>query len=142
MTNQIKTPRLIMTLPHTTGEEAGALAMLAEFYLKQTQGGGITVTHAQTYPLTMRYLDLYHRTSEESANLILATGSMVSRENTAEAYFSTEPSGHAAGYGDTCLHVRVPDHLAELEDEFPNGEQHYRVKVSSLAPEHFIGVVR
>lgn len=74
--------------------------------------------------------------------MIVATNGMVSRENTQEAYFSNRVEGQAEGYGEVAVHIRVPDELAELEDEFPDGEQHYRVKVELLRPEHFIGVVR
>ena len=83
-------------------------------------------------------LDLYHRTTPEAAAQILATGRMDSRENTREAYFSTRREGHAEGYGEGVVHLRIPRYLAELEDEFPDGEQHYRVMVADLRPEHFI----
>ena len=33
---------------------------------------------------------------------------------------------------------RVAKVLAELEDEFPDGEEHYRVHVAKLRPEHFV----
>lgn len=83
-------------------------------------------------------IDLYHRTTPEAVALILATGRMVSRENTGEAYFSTVADGHAAGYGEALVHVRVPTEWTELDDEFPDGEQHYRVKVSLLRGQHFV----
>ncbi|MGV8846512.1 MAG: hypothetical protein ACOH1Y_17220 [Propionicimonas sp.] len=83
-------------------------------------------------------VDLYHRTSVEHADLILATGRMISLEHTGEAFFSNRPDGHVSGYGEAVVHVRVPSDLADLEDEFPDGEQHYRVRVSALRPEHFV----
>jgi hypothetical protein len=84
-------------------------------------------------------IDLYHRTTAAAAASILETRTMTSRENTREAYFSTASSGgQADGYGDTVVHIRVPVELAEIDDEFPDGEQHYRVKVSALRPEHFV----
>lgn len=87
-------------------------------------------------------IDLYHRTSADAAAAILTGCAMTSRENTQEAYFSTRPDGHATGYGTTVVHVRVPAHLARLDDEFPDGELHYRVRVADLRPEHFVGASR
>lgn len=77
-------------------------------------------------------LDLFHRTSHTAAELIAVEKAMISKENTAEVYFSTNRLGQAEGYGEAVVHVRVPVEIAELEDEFPNGEQHYRVKASAL----------
>lgn len=82
--------------------------------------------------MTEADLDLWHRTTPEIAERIHATGAWVSKENTGEVYFSTRPDGHAAGYGEALVHVRVPEHLAELDDEFPDGEQHYRVHPRDL----------
>lgn len=64
---------------------------------------------------------------------------MSSRENMQEAYFSTKrDGGQATGYGDAVVHVRVSKNMAQLDDEFPDGEQHYRIPVSQLKPEHFV----
>lgn len=43
----------------------------------------------------MTTLDLYHRTSEEAARAIVATGRFLTRENTPEAYVSTHVDGDA-----------------------------------------------
>jgi hypothetical protein len=86
-----------------------------------------------------RWLDLYHRTDLESARSILRTGRFRSRENTGEAYFSNAPTGAAVGYGEAVVHIRVPVEMADLEDEFPDGEQHYRVRPQRIRPEHIIG---
>lgn len=83
-------------------------------------------------------LDLYHRTTPEAAADIARTRRMTSLENTREAYFSTSLHGQATGYGDGVVHVRVPAELAELDDEFPDGEQHYRVHIDRLQPQHFV----
>jgi hypothetical protein len=84
------------------------------------------------------HLDLYHRTDAKSAAIIHATKKMTSKENTQRAYFSThEDSDYGKGFGDHVIHVRVPSHMADLDDEFPSGEQHYAVKVNKLRPEHF-----
>lgn len=92
-------------------------------------------------------LDLYHRTTPERAETILREHRMASPELNADgepaAFFSTVPDGgHASGYGDAVVHVRVPGEIASLEDEFPSGEQHYSVPVRCLRPEHFVGEQR
>lgn len=86
-------------------------------------------------------IDLYHRTTRENAESILRDRQMSSRENTALAYFSTRLDGQATGYGQVAVHVRVPVDLATLDDEFPDGEQHYAVHVARLKAEHFIAVI-
>lgn len=83
-------------------------------------------------------IDLYHRTSEQAAQMITSTGTWLSRENTGKVYFSTLPNGQGEGYGDTVVHVRVPIDVAELDDEFPDGEQHYRIAATSLLPEWLV----
>lgn len=83
-------------------------------------------------------LDLYHRTSADAAEIIKRERRMRSLENTGEAFFSNCLEGQATGYGSGVVHVRVPEDLAELDDEFPDGELHYRVRVSRLRPEHFV----
>jgi GNAT superfamily N-acetyltransferase len=87
-------------------------------------------------------LDLYHRTTPEAAESIRRDRSMHSEENSGEAYFSTfrgdEPNAQGTGYGAGVVHVRVPERLAELDDEFPSGEQHYRVDTYTMRPEHFV----
>lgn len=86
----------------------------------------------------VEYLDLYHRTTPDAAERILSTGRWVSRENTQEVYFSTRPAGQAEGYGASIVHVRVPAEWCELDDEFPDGEQHYRVHVDRLTLDHVV----
>lgn len=83
-------------------------------------------------------LRLYHRTSVAAAAAILRDRAMTSKENTAEAFFSTMLDGQAVGYGPAAVEIRIPETLAELEDEFPDGEQHFRVHVAQLAPNHFV----
>lgn len=94
-------------------------------------------------------LDLYHRTSSEAAAQIFTQTAMTSKENTAEAFFSTHPDVHITGYGPTVVHIRIPrtwieDDIARLDDEFPLGddvyESHYAIAVRHLRPEHFIAV--
>lgn len=88
------------------------------------------------------YLDLYHRTTPEAAAAIHKQRRMHSKEN-GEICFSTfrgdEPNAQALGYGEGLVHVRVPSHIAQIDDEFPSGEEHYRIHQRDLRPEHFIG---
>lgn len=84
-------------------------------------------------------LDLYHRTTPEAAAAIMRERRMTSKEWDGSLYFSTaRTGGQADGYGATIVHVRVPADVAELDDEFPDGEQHYRVKARDLRPEWFV----
>lgn len=91
------------------------------------------------------HLDLYHRTTPEAAEAIYRDKNMHSRENLGgrkPLYFSTfrgdEPDAQGRGYGDGVVHVRVPRHLAEIDDEFPSGEEHYSIDQGDLRPEHFV----
>lgn len=91
----------------------------------------------------MSNLDLYHRTTPDAAAAILREKRMTSKENDNGLFFSTHRDGeNAGGYGSAVVHVRVPEHLAELDDEFPDGEQHYKVRAQHLQPHHFVGVRR
>jgi hypothetical protein len=86
----------------------------------------------------VQFKDLYHFTSPENASAIMAGRSMKSVYSDRAAYFTTHPdSEYGSGFGTAKVHVKVPEHLAELDDEFPSGEQHYRVPVGRLRPEHF-----
>lgn len=91
---------------------------------------------------TAALLDLYHRTTPEAAAAIHRDKAMHAKENTGETYWSTfrgdEPGAQAQGYGEGVVHIRVPEHAAELEDEFPSGEEHYRVHPRNLQPHHFV----
>lgn len=77
-------------------------------------------------------MKLYHRTNESAAAAIVTGRSWQSKENTQEVYFSTTADGQADGYGQAVISVEVADAAAELEDEFPDGEQHFRVSVAYL----------
>jgi len=88
--------------------------------------------------LSPQQFDLYHFTSPEAAERIHRTGQWLSKENTQSVYFSTDPKGQATGYGEAVVHVRVPRHWAQLDDEFPSGEQHYTVPIRRLRPHHIV----
>ena len=72
-------------------------------------------------------LDLYHRTTEEAARAIIETGDIQTLENTGEMFGSTHIDGQAVGYGPAVVHIRVDEEHAQLDDEFPDGELHFRI---------------
>lgn len=76
-------------------------------------------------------LDLYHRTTPEAARAILAENRFLTRGNRPEAYCSTRVDGQGEEYGVAVVHLRIGASLAELEDEFPDGEQHFRVPLDA-----------
>ena len=90
-----------------------------------------------------QFIDLYHHTTPEAVAAIKSTGQMKTKDNTGRAYFTTHPnSEYAHAFGAAQVHARVParwaeDNTAQLDDEFPSGEQHYAVKINRLRPEHF-----
>lgn len=94
--------------------------------------------------LSHQFLDLYHHTTPEAAEQIKSTGKMLTKDNTGRAYFTTDPkSEYASGFGSAQVHARIPHHWtendnAQLDDEFPSGEQHYAVKINRLRPQHFV----
>lgn len=77
-------------------------------------------------------MELYHFTSPESAWAIVSTGKWVSAENTGFVYASTHRHGQATGYGDAAVRIMVPKACAVLDDEFPDGEKHYRVDPTAI----------
>lgn len=86
-------------------------------------------------------LTLYHRTSPENAERIRQLGfdSKIKTSFGTEVYFSTSPDGEAAGYGDELVTIAIPERYANLDDEFPDGEQHYWVSARDLS--HFAKVL-
>lgn len=84
---------------------------------------------------------LFHRTSNDAAREIRRTGTFTSKENTGDVYFSNRRNGHAAvGYGNAVVTVNVHASQCVLDDEFPNGERHYRVKASAIRPDQIVAV--
>lgn len=91
------------------------------------------------------HLDLYHRTTPENAAAIYREKRMHSRENLGgrkPLYFSTfrgdEGVAPQGNYGESVVHVRVPHHIAQIDDEFSSGEEHYSIDQKDLKPEHFV----
>ena len=96
-----------------------------------------TVIRAEFYQKgkTASALTLYHRTSPEIAAEIYKSGKFDSKIKTSmgtEVYFSTKYGGHASDYGSAVVAVRIPERYANLDDEFPDGEQHYWVAARHL----------
>lgn len=70
---------------------------------------------------------VYHGTTKAAAELIRATGRIVSAGEP-RVYFSNRASG--TGYGDgTVLAFEVNPDVLELDDEFPDGRQDFSVPV-------------
>ena len=70
---------------------------------------------------------LYHHTSAEAAGAIKRSGQLVSAGEP-DVYLTTRRETDT-GYGDTVVTVRVnPDRL-NIDDEFPNGRQDFRINV-------------
>jgi len=90
-------------------------------------------------------IDLYHHTTPENAAAIMRERKMKSAERGPDgrlsAFFTTDPSpleSQAGRRGSATVHVRVPEHLTWVEDEFPSGEQWHGIPLAELRPEHFV----
>lgn len=77
---------------------------------------------------------LYHHTTPEVARQIVQSQKFVKPvESGMSSYYrsniwaSNRPHGHASGFGGVAVSFDVPDHLVDLDDEFPDGERHYAV---------------
>jgi hypothetical protein len=85
------------------------------------------------------WIELFHRTSAETAELIGRVRRFQSKEgdkDTGPVYFSNRDQGYyAAGYGEGCVRVVMPIHAVELDDEFDTGERHYRVPANKIRGE-------
>ncbi|WP_157953328.1 2'-5' RNA ligase family protein [Streptomyces sp. MH60] len=99
----------------------------------------------ETASMDDEHLDLYHRTTPEAAAAIYRDKRMTSKErigNDRPVFFSTfrgdEEDAQGRGYGEGVVHVRVPHEIANIDDEFPSGEEHYWVHAGHLKPEHFV----
>lgn len=87
-------------------------------------------------PTELLPIVVYHRTTTEAATAIRETGNWLCKENPNYVYVSNLRQGEAIGYGDAIVTlVGVPEHLLELDDEFPDGEIHYRIKADDIKPE-------
>jgi hypothetical protein len=58
---------------------------------------------------------------------------MVSQEQ-GYVFVSSRPDGYITGYGVAVVALEIPEHLLELDDEFQDGESHYRVEAGQIEP--------
>ena len=72
-----------------------------------------------------KYKKVYHRTTPENAKAIRETGIMKAKEN--GLFFGSSKEGEISGYGSEILEFEFPAEMLVLDDEFPNGEKHYRI---------------
>ena len=114
---------------HTAGRAEPAVEDVRSFFQREAAGA---------------MLDLYHRTTPEAAEAIHREKRMTSKENhgsrkVVPTFFSNRRDGqYSSGYGEGVVHVRVPEHMATMDDEFRDGEQHYTVDASRLQAHHFV----
>lgn len=80
---------------------------------------------------------VYHRTTVEGIEGIRRRG-FTSQENTNELFVSTARSGQNVGYGDRVVILDVPENLLRLDDEFPDGEQHYALSLAGRDARTFV----
>jgi hypothetical protein len=73
---------------------------------------------------SLNRVTVYHHTSRDAADRILATGVMYSKED--GLFFSTRPDGHAAGYGPAVVKFLIPVSELQLDDVFGD-EAHVRL---------------
>lgn len=99
---------------------------------------GLGPDQFETGPAT---LVLYHRTTKGAAEAIVKTGRFDSREQ-GRVYFSNRKAGdYVVDYGEAAVCVVVPQVLAQIDDEFDDGERHYWVSGRNIKPEWITGVI-
>ena len=85
-------------------------------------------------------LTLYHRTTKVAAEAIVKTGRFNSREQ-GRVYFSNRKAGdYVVDYGEAAVCIVVPQVLAQIDDQFDDGERHYWVSARNIKPEWITGV--
>lgn len=77
---------------------------------------------------------VYHRTTDDAANVIVTERRFVSLED-GDVFVSNRSRGQGVGYGPAVVRMDIPAALLRLDDEFPDGERHYRVSVHAIRPE-------
>lgn len=102
--------------------------------------------HLAQFDTQGQTLVLYHRTSNEAATTIARTRRFLSKEEGAlpdGVYFSNRETGsYSVDYGEAVVRVEVPEVWAQLDDEFDDGEKHYRVHARDIDPAWITGVMR
>ena len=82
--------------------------------------------------VAVKPVTVYHYTSESARAAILADQRWLSKEADGWVYVTSHRGGQAQGYGPAVVALAVPDDVLELDDEFPDGEQHFRIHVGTL----------
>ena len=88
-------------------------------------------------------LTLYHHTSNTAAAAIMRDRAMRSAApiDLPFAFFSTHRVGRASGplhYGEAAVEVRLPAHLATLDESFRDGERFLKVALADLRSSYFV----
>ena len=76
------------------------------------------------------YITVYHRTDVPIENF--GKTPTYSKENAGEFFVSNKKNGQAEGYGKNILELRVKKSDLTINDEFPNGENHYTLPTSKV----------
>ena len=94
--------------------------------------GGAAVVGASVAPedAEAAKLKVFHRTTQEAADAIRRSG--MAHSNEPGFFVSNRRDGQAVGYGDGVVELNVPEERLVLDDEFPDGEQHFRINPNSL----------
>jgi hypothetical protein len=79
------------------------------------------------------YITVYHRTNADPKEF---SSGFKSKENTGEIFVSNKRDGAASDYGKNVIELRVKKSDLRLDDEFPNGEEHYAIP-AKLASKYF-----
>ena len=75
-------------------------------------------------------ITVYHRTSEENADMIRKTGIMRAKEDA--LFFSSKSEGYASDYGDTVITFKIPSTQLRVNDIF-EGEVHFDMPLKRSA---------
>ncbi|TDD97202.1 hypothetical protein [Actinomadura rubrisoli] len=91
----------------------------------------------------MDMIDLYHHTTESSADKIVAERKFrAAQEYKGQVWFSNVRHGfYGREYGPIAVHVRMPVRLVKEEASYVEREEvFYVVQAGDILPEHIIGV--
>lgn len=79
------------------------------------------------------WIELFHRTTPEQAEAIAQTGRFDSKEHDGSVYFSDRERGeYSVDYGKGCVRVVMPATLVKPDDEFDDGERHFRARANQI----------
>lgn len=101
----------------------------------------VTGLRAGGFSTIGKTLVLYHRTSRSAAETIGKQGRFLSRERDEVCFSNRESGRYSVDYGEATVRVEVPEVWTTLDDEFEDGEQHYRVNARDIKPAWITGVM-